>query len=250
MAVMDADLGQIPDAALATRLSAAGLTVATASSATPQALGVAAAGNATSFARGNHVHSNALGAATATSINLVAITAPATGSTITVADGKTLTCSNTITLAGTDSASYNLNALPAKSRIATDVAITSNNTPANLTGLTANVAAGGTYTFEAYLYTTSNASGGVQVAIGGTATATAITYDTFITNAGSVTQGTRQAALAGAVGVTAVTVANVYITGTITVNAAGTLTVQGAQNASNAAASTFLRGSSFRVEQF
>lgn len=44
-----------------------------------------------------------LGVATATSINKVAITAPATGSTLTVADGKTLTASNSITLAGTDS---------------------------------------------------------------------------------------------------------------------------------------------------
>jgi len=44
----------------------------------------------------------ALGVATATSINKVALTAPATGSTITVADGKTLTASNTITLTATD----------------------------------------------------------------------------------------------------------------------------------------------------
>lgn len=43
-----------------------------------------------------------LGAATATSVNKVAITAPANGSTLTIADGKTLTSSNTITLAGTD----------------------------------------------------------------------------------------------------------------------------------------------------
>lgn len=43
-----------------------------------------------------------LGAATATSINKVAVTAPATGSTLTIADGKTLTASNSITLAGTD----------------------------------------------------------------------------------------------------------------------------------------------------
>ncbi len=44
-----------------------------------------------------------LGVATATSINKMAITAPATSSTIAVADGKTLTSSNTLTLAGTDS---------------------------------------------------------------------------------------------------------------------------------------------------
>jgi hypothetical protein len=42
-----------------------------------------------------------LGVATATSINKVAITAPATSATLTIADGKTLTASNTITLAGT-----------------------------------------------------------------------------------------------------------------------------------------------------
>jgi hypothetical protein len=43
-----------------------------------------------------------LGAATATSINKVAITAPATSSTLTVANGKTLTANNTLTLSGTD----------------------------------------------------------------------------------------------------------------------------------------------------
>lgn len=44
----------------------------------------------------------ALGVATATSVNKVAITAPATSATLTVADGKTLTCNNSITFAGTD----------------------------------------------------------------------------------------------------------------------------------------------------
>lgn len=44
----------------------------------------------------------ALGVATATSVNKVAITAPATSATLTIANGKTLTCNNSITLAGTD----------------------------------------------------------------------------------------------------------------------------------------------------
>ncbi len=44
-----------------------------------------------------------LGVATATSINKMAITAPATSSTLAVADGKTATINNTLTLAGTDS---------------------------------------------------------------------------------------------------------------------------------------------------
>lgn len=44
-----------------------------------------------------------LGVATATSINKVAITAPATSATLTIANGKTFTASNSITIAGTDS---------------------------------------------------------------------------------------------------------------------------------------------------
>jgi hypothetical protein len=43
-----------------------------------------------------------LGAATATSVNKVAITAPATSATLTIANGKTLTANNSLTLAGTD----------------------------------------------------------------------------------------------------------------------------------------------------
>jgi hypothetical protein len=46
-----------------------------------------------------------LGVATATSVNKVTLTAPATGSTLTIADGKTLTASNTLTFTGTDSSS-------------------------------------------------------------------------------------------------------------------------------------------------
>jgi len=46
-----------------------------------------------------------LGVAAATSVNKVAITAPATSATLTIADGKTLTASNTLTLTGTDSSS-------------------------------------------------------------------------------------------------------------------------------------------------
>lgn len=51
-----------------------------------------------------------LGAASATSVNKVAITAPASGSTLTIADGKTLTASNTLTFSGTDSSTLNIGA--------------------------------------------------------------------------------------------------------------------------------------------
>jgi hypothetical protein len=46
-----------------------------------------------------------LGVATATSINKLAITAPASAATLTIADGKTLTASNTLTFTGTDGSS-------------------------------------------------------------------------------------------------------------------------------------------------
>lgn len=45
----------------------------------------------------------ALGAATATSINKLAITAPITSATLTIANGKALTVNNSIIFAGTDS---------------------------------------------------------------------------------------------------------------------------------------------------
>lgn len=51
-----------------------------------------------------------LGVATVTSVNKLTITAPASGSTLTIADGKTLTASNTLTFTGTDSSSVALGA--------------------------------------------------------------------------------------------------------------------------------------------
>jgi len=136
-----------------------------------------------------------------------------------------------------------------QSRVSTQFDKTSDVALANVTGLTANVAAGKIYRFEAKLYTTSNVAGGVKVAIGGTATATAIIYEGLTTDAGLTTQS-RSAALGTAVGaVTAVTAGYVVITGTITVNAAGTLTVQFAQNASNGTASSVLVGSTFLITE-
>lgn len=47
-----------------------------------------------------------LGVAAATTVNKVTITTPATGSTLTIADGKILTVSNTLTFTGTDTNSF------------------------------------------------------------------------------------------------------------------------------------------------
>jgi hypothetical protein len=79
-----------------------------------------------------------LGVATASSINKMAITAPATSSTLTVADGKTATINNSLTLAGTDSTTQTFPAITAglwgivTSSVAnTDTVSCPNNTTAN-----------------------------------------------------------------------------------------------------------------------
>lgn len=118
----------------------------------------------------------------------------------------------------------------------------------NVTGLTVNVAASGTYRFTAKLFTTSDVAGGIKVAVGGTATATSIRYEGLTTDAGLTTQG-RATALGTAVGaVTSVTAAFVTIEGLIVVSNAGTLTIQAAANAATGTTSV-LTGSVFIVTE-
>jgi hypothetical protein len=125
-----------------------------------------------------------------------------------------------------------------------------NTTLANVTGLTASVAAGKTYNFEALLFVDADVVGGSKYAIAGTATATAIKYEVvFISDsANSMVITSRQTALAGSAGQAGTTAGICRISGTITVNAAGTLTVQFAQNAANGTSSV-LTMSGFRVWQ-
>lgn len=123
-----------------------------------------------------------------------------------------------------------------------------NTTLADITGLSLNVLAGRTYSFRAFLRTTSNVASGIKAAIAGTATATTINYEGWTQNANAIAGQTRAVALAGTVAaVTAVTVAIIIIEGSITVNAAGTLTVQFADNA-GANTSSVLVNSTFEVE--
>ena len=106
------------------------------------------------------------------------------------------------------------------------------------------------YAFRAILFTTSNVSGGVKFAIAGTATATSFIARALVddTSALKVVGTARTTTLGATIGdITAVTVANVIIEGTIVVNAGGTLTVQFAQNASNVNASTVLTNSYFQL---
>lgn len=124
-----------------------------------------------------------------------------------------------------------------------------NTTLANITDLSANVVAGKKYEFEVKLYTTSDVAGGVKASIGGTATATSVIYEALVYDNATLAAQTRATSLASPVGgVTAVTAAYITITGTIVVNASGTLTVQFAENAATATSSVLV-GSTFVVKE-
>jgi hypothetical protein len=133
------------------------------------------------------------------------------------------------------------------SRVSTQYDATTT-TLGNVTGLTSTVTAGSTYSFEAVLHITADATGGIKLAIGGTATATSIIYQINVvansTSANAVTS--RQTALAGAAGVAADTSYYATIKGSIVVNAAGTLTAQAAENAASGTSSVLV-GSTFQV---
>lgn len=132
-----------------------------------------------------------------------------------------------------------------QSRVATQFDKTTA-TLANITSLTATLVAGKTYEFEANLYFDADATGGDKFAIAGTATATSIIYEIVSvdnsTSANTITS--RQTALAGSAGQAGTTAGYCRIKGLITVNAAGTLTAQFAQNTANGT-SSILVGSTF-----
>lgn len=138
-----------------------------------------------------------------------------------------------------------------QSRVTSQFDKTLDVTLANITNLTADVAASKVYKFSATLWVTANELGGVKFAIAGTATATSIIYNVvLVDNTGGTNAITsKQTALGGAgVGVTGPIDGFVKIEGLISVNGAGTLTVQFAQNAVNAVASSVLVGSNFKLD--
>jgi hypothetical protein len=128
---------------------------------------------------------------------------------------------------------------------------TTSTTLATVTGLTVNVTAGKKYRFWAVLHVTADATGGHKYAIAGTATATNVIYQVnSINNATNAFRlNSRQTALGGAgVGEAVGTAYFTTINGFITVNAAGTLLQQFAQNAATGTSSVLV-GSCFGVTE-
>ena len=128
-----------------------------------------------------------------------------------------------------------------------------NTTLATVTGLQVDVIAGSTYYFKATLHITADATGGHKVAIAGSGglTATSIIYqvNSLSNSADAIIIANRLTALGGAgAGHAGSTEVYCEIEGTITVNAAGTLLVQFAQNAANGTSSVLV-GSTFVVHR-
>jgi hypothetical protein len=125
---------------------------------------------------------------------------------------------------------------------------TSSTTLSDVTGLSAPLTNGRTYSFRAILLTTSNSAGGVKAAIAYSSSLTAIRYEGSLLDANADAGQARSTTSGGTVAaVTAVTAATITIQGTITPSGTGNLTVQFAQNASNGTASSVLTGSFLEV---
>ena len=121
-------------------------------------------------------------------------------------------------------------------RVTTQVDRASSTTLTDITGLFVALAAGGVYAFTAYLPGTATANGGAKFAVGtsDTLSATSISYTGRNMNGATVNAATISTSLGGAVGAATAVLTYAVIDGTIVVNAAGTLTIQIAQNASHA----------------
>jgi hypothetical protein len=119
---------------------------------------------------------------------------------------------------------------------------TSNTTLSTI--LTANVLAGRTYSFDIYLpITASLSTGGIKVALAGTATVTNMIADSWVVSNNAISnqvQVTSLTTLSNGLGGAAT--GCVRVQGTITVNAAGTFLVQTAQNTSSATATVVGQG--------
>ena len=88
-----------------------------------------------------------VGVATATSVNKVAITAPATSATLTIANGKTLTASNTLTLTGTDSSSVAFGAGGTVAYTANNLSAFASTTSSQLAGVISDETGSGSLVF-------------------------------------------------------------------------------------------------------
>ncbi len=142
-----------------------------------------------------------------------------------------------------------------QSRVASDFS-SSSTTVANITGITASLAAGKTYKIEADLYITSDLTSGFKLQYNYTGSTTSVVSDmviyTLSTGSGGLYQTNRITSFASSLTAntnnSGIAPQLVHLSGTVTANAAGTLTLQfGIGGGVNT--STVLRGSTMTITQ-
>lgn len=118
----------------------------------------------------------------------------------------------------------------------------------NIVGLSVPVLAAGIYIVEANLSGVSTSNSGMKVAIGGTHTQTSTAQVAVYNTATATAVGQNGTATPGtAIGGTTAAHIAVQIRATVVVNAAGTLTIMAAQNASHSDTTSVYVGSYMRV---
>lgn len=133
-------------------------------------------------------------------------------------------------------------------RVSTQMDITTNTVLADIPGLSVLLAAGLTYSFRAVLHVGTASSSGIKAALSGSCTATALRASVFVYQTGGlVVIQVPITALDSSTGSTT-TVGAVIYEGSIIVNAAGTFTIQAAQNVSSGTSSIYV-GSTLQVTQ-
>ena len=174
-----------------------------------------------------------LGVASATTINKVTLTAPATGSTLTIADGKTLTASNTLTFTGTDSSSVAFGTGGTVAYVSNKLSDFASTTSAELRGVISDETGTGVLVFGTAPTFTTNINGGANFGAFASSTTLTIGYtgtaaSTTNISTGAVGSGTTKTINIGT-GAAAGSTTNINIGdavgGTTTVN--NSLTVTG-----------------------
>lgn len=128
------------------------------------------------------------------------------------------------------------------------ITITSSTALANISGLSVSLAASGSYHFRAHVPTTAAAAGGIQMAIAYSGSVSYIWYEGELTSAGVISNQTRATSMGSAVCSSASATAGTgIIEGNIITTTAASLTVQAAQNTSNASATTIIQGAELDV---
>ena len=117
-----------------------------------------------------------LGVASATSINKVAFTAPATSATLTIADGKTLTASNTLTFTGTDSSSVAFGTGGTVVYTSNKLSVHASTTSSELAGIISDETGSGVLVFGTSPTFTTSIDSGATFAAFGSSTALTLGY--------------------------------------------------------------------------